>query len=229
MRRFMLAAAAAATLFAAPVPAGAALLTFNDLGGTPGNPNPFLPSPFAYGGFTFSSSYLFLISDPSSCFGGCASDGTPYLQSADGPGRIVMTPASAGGTFTLVSFASALGFLGTANSATNPDQVSITGQQANGGSVQASFDLSASFSTFVLPNGFAELASVVFQGVFQPGGTVMQQGTNALALDDILLAGTPSPPSNVPEPASALVLVVGLLGFAWWRVLPQTMARLRRN
>ncbi len=214
MRRLMLTATAIAALFAA-APAKASLLTFDDLGGLQGNPNPFLPSPFAYGGFTFSSSYLFSITDPSGCFGGCASDGTPYLSSADGPARVVMAPAD-GGTFGLVSFASALSFSNAANSAANPDQVTVTGQQAGGGTVQASFGLSSAFSTSILPSGFTELTSVVFQGVFQPGETAMQQGLNALALDGIRTA---DPPTSVPEPASALVLGAGLLGLALRRAL----------
>ena len=218
MRRLRL-AAAVITILSAAAPARAGLLTFNDLGGVQGNPNPYLPSPFAYDGFTFSSTYLFLISDPSACsVGGCASNGTPYLQSADGSGRIVMAPG--GGTFALVSFASALGFLGTTNAATSPDQVSVTGQRADGGTVQVSFDIFSAFSTLTLPGDFTALTSVVFQGVFQPGGTIMQQGANALALDSILVADTPSPPGSVPEPASALVLGAGLLGFAWRRTLP---------
>jgi hypothetical protein len=217
MRRLLLAATAITALFAA-APAKAGLLTFDDLGGSQGDPNPFLPSPFAYGGFTFSSSYLFLNTDPSACFGGCAGDGTPYLSSADGPALIVMAPVG-GSTFTLASFASALPFLGAANSASNPDQVGVTGQQAGGGTVQASFDLSTAFSTSILPNGFTGLTSVAFQGVFQPGETTMQQALNALALDDIRTADTPLPPSSVPEPASALMLGAGLLGFALRRAL----------
>lgn len=215
MLRTLLAALAAAALLAAP--ARAALLTFNDLAPLQGDPNPFLPSPFAYDGFTFSSSYLFLISQPGGCgFGGCSSDGTPHLASSDGPALVVMAPAG-GGTFALTSFAGALGFNGTVSSAASPDRISVTGQQAGGRSVQASFAVSSAFSTFTLPAGFTGLASVAFQGIFQPGGTVMQTGANGIALDDILVNGATGPVGSVPEPASLPILGAGLLGAAAWR------------
>lgn len=211
MLKTLLAALAAAALSAAPARAG--LLIFDDLAPSQGDPNPFLPSPFAYGGFTFSSSYLFLISRPGDCFGGCSSNGTPHLASSDGPALVVMTPAR-GGTFALTSFAGALGFDSTVNSAVSPDRINVTGQQAGGGSVQASFAVSTTFSTLTLPAGFTGLTSVAFQGIFQPGGTVMQTGANGIALDDILVNGATGPVGAVPEPASLLILGAGLLGVA---------------
>ncbi len=215
MLKTLLTVLAAAALSAAPARAG--LLTFDDLAPSQGDLNPFLPSPFAYGGFTFSSSYLFLISSPGGCgFGGCSSDGTPHLASSDGPALVVMSPAG-GGTFALTSFAGALGFNNTINSAVSPDRISVTGQQAGGGSVQASFAVSSTFSTFTLPTGFTGLMSVAFQGIFQPGGTVMQTGANGIALDDILANGATGPIGAVPEPASLLILGAGLLGVTVWR------------
>ena len=214
MVKTLLAALAAAVLSAAPARAG--LLTFDELAPSQGSLNPFLPSPFTYGGFTFSSTYLFLISSPSSCFGGCTSNGTPYLASADGPGLIAMAPSN-GGTFALTSFAGALEFNNAANTVQSPDRIDVTGQQAAGGPVKASFAVSNVFSTFTLPASFTGLASVSFQGIFQPGGTIAQTALNAIALDDILVNRAAGSGGTVPEPASALVVGAGLLGMAAWR------------
>lgn len=96
--------------------------------------------------------------------------------------------------FSIQSFDSAVMFLGTANT------VDVIGNINGGGTVNASFNINSTFTTFNLSGAWTNLDSVIFRS-----------GTNAafvtdpgVSLDNIVVN------SPVPEPATLAVLGLGV-------------------
>lgn len=126
------------------------------------------------------------------------SNGTVHLDSWTNTGAdsVWTLTSQAGLSFNLNSFDFGSGYPGNSSTVS---QLTLTGTRANGSTVSQVFELTdQSFQTLVVNGSFSNLASVTFDA-YGPG--------NRAAFDNISV-------STVPEPASAALLALGLVGIA---------------
>lgn len=164
-------------------------------------------SSYSESGFTFTSEHFHTFSSPALCL--CADDGFGYIGEEDGGVGVDITMAlTAGGPFSLISFAGAELWVPPAPPALpNATEILVTGSLFGGGSVFQSFSLDgvvdgfggpADFQAFLLPGTFTNLVSVTFSG--HRG----ESGGGAMAIANLNL--------NIHEPAAAGLLALGLVG-----------------
>jgi len=192
-----------AAVLAWPAGAQAVVVTFDDI---PNTGNSIRSTPVVSFGFSFVSAHYHILDTPGLCTGGCVSDGSQYLA-ADAPNLafpVAMTSVG-GDPFSLTSLDGAKLWLtpGGLPGFENARTLEVEGTFMGGGSIHASFLLPAegSFSSFLFPAGWDNLASVVFSGDL-PGLT----NNASWAVDNINATAGPV----IPEPTTSLLLGAGL-------------------
>jgi hypothetical protein len=177
---------------AAVSPDAVATITFDEFTGS-GNPQ---FATLGTKGFTFTSDHAHVVNEPGLClFGGCISNGTPYIgEEAGGLGQPITMTRDGGGRFKLVSVSAGGQFVDAAAAAAggfpNASVLFVDGTKASGAHVTATLPLSSSpvFSSLALPTTFRGLVSITFFG---------NNATNsgAFGLDNIKVFGAcESPP-----------------------------------
>ena len=188
------------------LPGSSSALVINFSGVSAGIP---ILSSYSESGFTFTSEHFHTFSSGALCL--CADDGFGYIGEEDGGVGVDITMAlTAGGPFSLISFAGAELWVPPAPPALpNATEILVTGSLFGGGSVFKSFSLDgvvdglagpADFQAFLLPGTFTNLVSVTFSG--RRG----ESGGGAVAIANLNLN------LNIHEPAAAGLLALGLVG-----------------
>lgn len=179
-------------LFLSASSANASLLTFDDQAGS--NDLNLLPSPWDYGGLTFTANFLqYTVGDDAEQG---AKDGTSlFIYGYDS----LTVTKTGGGEFTLNQFDFGLSFFTDTD-----DQISLTLNFAGGGSSTQNLSATQSFDTLVV--GSPSLVSFELSNPLTSDGYV--------ALDNIDYTAGVSP---VPEPSSMVLLGAGILGILGYR------------
>lgn len=173
---------------------------------TPGPADPLLDSGFT---FDFSAGAFGTFAD--GVFPGLSTNGTTYIgaqggDTATGNAASINMFATDNSLFSLVSFDAASLFASLNGS------ISVVGVLADNSTVSQVFNLSGAFASFNLSDMFIDLQSVAFTEVRPVNDLGGFGATSGLALDNIN-TGT----AEVPEPASFLLLLLGLAGVSVFR------------
>jgi hypothetical protein len=160
--------------------------------------------------------------NPASCGANiCPSNNATTYFDLFGTGYVDLTPGAGTGTFSFRGLdASFIGTPGTTYPPT-PAAIQVIGFFADGSSQSAQFNLARPIdgtTTFGRFNASAEFAKLQFSEVAIVGFVCNAQGrctglnnnSGQFALDNITLSDRPA--GNVPEPATASLLALGLLG-----------------
>ena len=167
---------------------------------------------FTSGGydFSFNAASAAVVINVQYCSPSCPVNGTNIALLPFGPNPLTMTKNN-GGPFSLFGFegAGSFNFNESGFSTYIPNQIDVIGNVANGGQVTQSFLIDKSvqsgplaFSSYTFNGLFTNLTSVSFSS----SGSV-NSFSNGFAVDNISV-------SAVPEPTTAALLGLGLLGVA---------------
>jgi hypothetical protein len=158
-----------------------------------------------------SGSSLAVIVGAQNCVA-CADNGTHILTAWGSPPAAILMTTETGSSFALQQFDAAESF------AALPQQwaarIDVTGQLVSGATVFTSFTLDhvidgpgglPDFQTFVLPQSFQGLTSVLFVGAGNP--PTAEGDFHDFAIDNV----TTDLPPPVPEPATGLLVIAGVM------------------